>query len=150
MLRCAWRRKLAPPSCRWRVEHSSPLPASDATAQHERSPNGALITLREPPSPGPKIEHRTKRGGEGRDDGPDFGRQKAGSQGWEPLCSQNAHDEAVLVRCAHDGAPHPQPPLNPRPQGWRREGEKARWTRAVWPSPAACPRRCNGPRKREQ
>ena len=25
-----------------------------------------------------------------------------------PLCSQNAHDETVLVRCAHDGAPHPQ------------------------------------------
>ena len=58
----AWRRKLAAPLALQRCgfEHSSPLLPAAAAAQQERSPNGALITLREPPSPGPKIEHRPK------------------------------------------------------------------------------------------
>ena len=37
------------------------------------------------------------------------GEKKQRAMGGVPLGSQNAHDETVLVRCAHDGAPHPQP-----------------------------------------
>ena len=40
-------------------------------------------------------------------DVPAWGRQKAGGYGWMPLRSQNAHDKAVLVRCAHYGTSHP-------------------------------------------
>ena len=51
---------LAPKTCNTRASlrccfgHSSPLPTAAVAAQQERLPNGALITLREPPSPGPK------------------------------------------------------------------------------------------------
>ena len=31
-----------------------------------------------------------------------WGRQKTGGHGWVPLCSQNAHDGAVPLRCAYD------------------------------------------------
>ena len=57
-----WRRKLATPLALQRCGfgHSSPPPRAVALAQQERWPNGALITLREPPSPGPKIGHRPK------------------------------------------------------------------------------------------
>ena len=59
-------------------EHSSPLPPADAAAQHERSPNGALITLREPPSPGPRFGHRP-RGGENEERSFPEGRQQGRS-----------------------------------------------------------------------
>jgi hypothetical protein len=53
----AWRRKLAAPLALQRRDfgHSSPPPAAVALAQQERSPNGALIMLQEPPSPGSKM-----------------------------------------------------------------------------------------------
>lgn len=56
----AWRRKLATPLAAQRCgfKHSSPPPQAVALAQQELSPNGALITLRDPPSPGPKTGHR--------------------------------------------------------------------------------------------
>ena len=104
------RRKLATPfavqMCGF--EHSSPLPAAYAAAQQERCPNGALITLREPPSPGPKMEHRPK--GRRKDQ-----IRRAGSRA-VPLLAQRAASEGP------------------------------RWTRAVWPSPATCPKSSTGPR----
>jgi hypothetical protein len=120
--------RLAPKTCNTSASrrccfgHSSPLPAAAAAVQQERSPNGALITLREPPSPGPKIGHRP-RGKESEErslradgrpgqrhpsshKGPDWKETKNREQmkGQNRLvCSQSPHDETVVGRFAQSG-----------------------------------------------
>ena len=75
---------LAPKTCntsaprRCCFGHSSPLPTAAVAAQQERYPNGALIMLREPPSPGPRIGHRP-RGGESEERSFPEGRQQGRS-----------------------------------------------------------------------
>ena len=67
-----------------------------------RTPPGVGTPLRADGRPGQR--HPLSR------DGPDWKETKRPkTEGGVPLCSQNAHDETVLVRCAHDGAPHPLP-----------------------------------------
>jgi hypothetical protein len=162
----AWCRKLATPlaSLRCCFEHSSPLPTAAVAAQQERSPNGVLITLREPPSPGPKMEHRP-RGKESEErslrvdgrpgqrhpsshTGQIGGDKKTGADRGEDrlVCSQSSHDETVVARCAQFETILPLA-LKSRPAtGRRREREGPRWPRAVWPSPATCPKNSTGPR----
>ena len=55
-------------------------------------------------------------------------------------CSQSPHDETVVARCAQSETVLPLA-LKSRPAtGMGRERKGDRWTRAVWPSPATCPR----------
>ncbi len=59
-------------------------------------------------------------------------------------CSQSPHDETVVARCAQFETILPLT-LKTRPAtGMEREGEGTRWTRAVWPSPAICPKETTG------